>query len=391
MSNILYPAILCLQDGTFYKGLSFFKQVFSSGEIVFNTGMTGYQEILTDPSYSNQVILFTYPEIGNTGLNYYDNESKFIHIKGIIAKNISLYSNNWRSQISLKDYLIKKSIPHIFSIDTRTLTKHLRDNGSMNGYIASTRSNLDNRFLDKDKVEKIDLVRRVTSKKILNFKCSMMKQYNVSVYPYMYKEGYLCKFLNLNIVVVDFGIKSNIIQTLLYYNCNLFIVPAIFSYSHILDYKPDGIILSNGPGNPSIVTYAVNTIKKIIKFSNIPILGICMGHQLLSLALGASTSKLKFGHRGLNHPAGSNQYSEITSQNHGFVVNASSLKTNSIDNIIKVNHLNLNDLTVAGILYKSKPIFSVQYHPEASPGPHDADYLFNIFIKLIEIMKNNMK
>nr|QCI05581.1 Carbamoyl phosphate synthase small subunit [Cryptopleura ramosa] len=387
MSNIFYPAILSLEDGSLYKGWSFFNMVFSSGEIVFNTGMTGYQEIMTDPSYSNQIILFTYPELGNTGLNIQDNESKLIHIKGIIAKNICLYPNNWRSIISLKDYICNKCIPHIFGIDTRSLTKHLRSHGSMNGYISNKL--LQNIYLNLNKnlFKSLDLVRRVTTIKTYCINNNSINSLNL--YINLLQKVRNKTTVSFNIVLIDFGVKSNIILNLLLYRCKIFIVPATSNYKTILHYQPDGIVLSNGPGDPSTIIYGINTIKKLVKFSNIPILGICMGHQLLSLALGASTFKLKFGHRGLNHPSGIYQYSEITSQNHGFAVKINKLNKIFVDKLIKITHLNLNDLTISGLLYNNKPIVSVQYHPEASPGPHDSNYMFASFIELISLMINN--
>lgn len=386
MSNIFHPAVLRLEDGTLYKGWSFFKLNFSFGEIVFNTGMTGYQEIMTDPSYSNQIMVFTYPELGNTGLNNQDSESKLIHVKGIIAKNICLYSSNWRSNISLKDYICNKRIPHIFGIDTRSLTKHLRSYGSMNAYLFDKVLNNIHLNLSQKFLKTTDLVQKVTTKKVYSFTANTI--HIQDSFNYLSDSVNRQNHLNYNILLIDFGVKFNIIRKLLLYGCNIFIVPATFNYNMIMDYKPDGIILSNGPGDPCNITYSVNTIKKLIKFSNIPILGICMGHQLLSLAYGASTFKLKFGHRGLNHPSGIDQFAEITSQNHGFAVNIDKNKEN-FEQIIEIIQLNLNDLTLAGIRSSYKPIISVQYHPEASPGPHDSDYLFKVFIKLINIIKNN--
>nr|QCI05945.1 Carbamoyl phosphate synthase small subunit [Delesseria sanguinea] len=387
MLNIFYPAVLCLDDGSIYKGWSFFKSFTSFGEIVFNTGMTGYQEIVTDPSYSGQMVVFTYPEIGNTGLNHKDSESNLIHIKGIIAKNICLNPSNWRATISIKEYMLNKRIPHIFGLDTRALTRSLRVKGVMTGYISNKILLVDNWNLLK-KIVNLDLVKRVTTSKIFH-----LKNKDNSCYNYLNCAINKDKITNkrICIVLIDFGVKNNILLRLLSYGCNLYILPATTNYKEILRYKPDGIILSNGPGNPSNVSYSIDTIKKLICYSNLPIFGICMGHQLLSLALGASTFKLKFGHRGLNHPSGLNQYSEITSQNHGFAVSLDDLWKNFIfkKNNIEITHFNLNDLTIGGILYHDKPIFSVQYHPEASPGPHDSDYLFKCFIQLISLIQCN--
>nr|YP_009396723.1 carbamoyl phosphate synthase small subunit [Ophidocladus simpliciusculus]ARW65909.1 carbamoyl phosphate synthase small subunit [Ophidocladus simpliciusculus] len=385
MSNTIYPASLCLQDGTIYQGLSLFQLSAYHGEIVFNTGMTGYQEVFSDPSYSGQMVLFTYPEIGNTGLNKEDNESNFIHIKALITKNISLLSSNWRSKISLKDYIILKRIPHIFGIDTRSLTKRLRIYGVTNGILSGFNFQFDINNLNFNSVGSLDLVRRVTTRQ--KYSLSYSNYVNYFVY-----NNYLLKnnkklFSPCKIVVMDFGLKFNILRILLSLGCDVFVLPATCSYETILSYQPDGLLLSNGPGNPSSVTYAINTLKKFILFANIPIFGICMGHQVLNLALGAQTFKLKFGHRGLNHPSGLKDYSMITSQNHGFAVDEKSLFKNALIKELKIKYFNLNDLTVSSTLHNYRPIFSVQYHPEASPGPHDSDYLFKIFIQLIKYSK----
>lgn len=378
-----YNATLHLEDNTSYKGWSFFDEFYCCGEIVFNTGMTGYQEVMTDPSYSGQILSFTYPELGNTGFNVEDNESNIVHVQGIVARNISLHHSNWRSDISLKNYLIKYKIPHIFGVDTRALTKHLRTRGVMNGKISSSLRNV-------LKVNTVNAIRKIN---LVN-KVSVVQSYKI---PYV-TTGYSNKsfsYLNYlvdkkkkysyNIVVLDFGIKHNILKRLLIRGCNIYVLSSHATYEEIRRYKPDGIILSNGPGDPSILLSIVNTIKKMVYFSNIPIFGICMGHQLLSLAFGASTYKLKFGHRGLNHPSGIKQAAEITSQNHGFVVDMKLQR--DMDLNTKVTYFNLNDQTVAGLLCTTQPIFSVQYHPEASPGPHDSDYLFDIFIHLIYSLK----
>nr|YP_009498079.1 carA [Gracilaria changii]ART65342.1 carA [Gracilaria changii] len=381
MTNNRYPAILMLEDGKIYKGWSLISSTISFGEVVFNTGMTGYQEIITDTSYAEQIIVFTYPEIGNTGINYDDNESNKIHIKGIIVKNICFSPNNWRQQASFTNYIISHNIPHIFGIDTRSLTKHLRKSGSMNGCISS-------QYLDPDllslklkntpRIEGNDLVKQVTTSKSYEFKVYSNQYFSYLQYKTDKTYGY-----GLKIIVIDFGVKHNILSRLNNYGCSTYILPAITSYKEIISYNPDGILLSNGPGDPSAVIYGIKTIKQIINYTNIPIFGICMGHQIINLALEATTFKLKFGHRGLNHPSGSKQKAEITSQNHGFAVKKESLH-NKTTNII---HFNLNDYTVAAIFHNTKPIFSVQYHPEASPGPHDSDYLFKYFISLTKQFK----
>nr|YP_009399021.1 carbamoyl phosphate synthase small subunit [Taenioma perpusillum]ARW68418.1 carbamoyl phosphate synthase small subunit [Taenioma perpusillum] len=377
MTSTFYESFLHLESGESYKGWSFFNNNhISDGEVVFNTGTTGYQEILTDPSYLGQIIVFTYPELGNTGLNLIDSESKYVYVKAIIAKNICLNPNNWRNQVTLRDYIIKKKIPHIFGLDTRTLTYHLREIGVVNGYISNKASKYKKKQIPS---ANLDLIRRVTR----------YEPYCVNNLSNAYKSftSYLdlntIKDLDLTIIVIDLGTKNNIISRLLSYGCRVYILPATSDYNLIRSYKPDGIILSNGPGNPSIVNYAIQMIKKLVHHSNIPIFGICMGHQLLNLALKSTTFKLKFGHRGLNHPSGFNQFAEITSQNHGFSV----YKTSLSNSLVQITHFNLNDLTIGGILYKVRPIFSVQHHPEASPGPHDSDYLFKSFIKLVKEVK----
>ena len=385
MTFNLCQSILILEDGSQYKGWSFCQYLNTIGEIVFNTGMTGYQEIMTDPSYCGQIIIFTYPEIGNTGLNNDDYESGYIHVKGIVARDICYYPSNWRSYVSLPEYLQKYKIPHIFGIDTRALTKRLRNYGVMQAQITLD-SNL--QFASSEfnqATNALNLPSLVTTNKphnLSSFHC------NNRIYSHLdYKISKLpISVFNYNIVILDFGVKFNILRRLLVYGCNLYILPVNTSYEVIASYKPDGILLSNGPGDPAIVKFAVNTVRQLILFSKVPIFGICMGHQVLNLALKAETFKLKFGHRGLNHPSGIQQKSEITSQNHGFAVNIDSYL--QLQKIIHITHFNLNDLTIAGILHSSKPIFSVQYHPEASPGPHDSDYLFKSFLDLISIIKN---
>lgn len=383
MLNVLYPSVLSLQDGTSYKGWSFFELSSYTGEIVFNTGMTGYQEILSDPSYTGQMVVFTYPEIGNTGLNVEDNESNFIFVKALVAKNISTVSSNWRSTLSLKDYIIKKKIPHIFGIDTRALTRKLRMSGVMPAFLSSmSDKNLNVSF---NKFNFKDLIRKVTVRSpyyIINTHDDYDAPRNfLYVNP---RNSFNCSN-NYNVVVVDFGLKFNILRCLLSLGCKVNVVPATVDYSFIVSLNPDGILLSNGPGDPQKANYAINTVRKLIHFSNIPIFGICMGHQILNLAFGFSTFKLKFGHRGLNHPSGYNGYSEITSQNHGFAVSSDILHKHNPHESFFVKHINFNDQTIASTFDEKASIFSVQYHPEASPGPHDAYYLFKVFVDLIAL------
>ena len=374
-------AVLVLEDGTSYKGWSLCKPNTIVGEVVFNTGMTGYQEILTDPSYYGQIVVFTYPELGNTGINLSDNESYQSRVKGLVAKNICIQPNNWRSTQSFIEYLNLHNIMNIYGLDTRALTQHLRKVGSMNGAISSEITNVKH-LLQKIKssspMQGLDLIPKVTTNNIYSFNKKEDQQW-------YFRASNLTNKANTNklrIIILDFGVKMNILRRLLNLNCEIIVVPAFTPVKTILNYKPDGILLSNGPGDPSAVLYGIQTVKSLLKFT-IPIFGICMGHQLLGLALGCNTFKLKFGHRGLNHPVGLHDKVEITSQNHGFAISNKSLPTD----ILNIAHINFNDGTIAGISHKTLPIFSVQYHPEASPGPHDADYLFSYFTSMIKHLK----
>nr|YP_010952331.1 carbamoyl-phosphate synthase arginine-specific small subunit [Gloiopeltis furcata]WMP14000.1 carbamoyl-phosphate synthase arginine-specific small subunit [Gloiopeltis furcata] len=380
-----YPSILILSNGREYHGWSLDKSILSIGEIVFNTGMTGYQEIISDPSYASQIITFTYPEIGNTGINDLDNESSTIHVKGIIARNLCTHSSHWRKNQSVEKYLLNNQIPHIFGIDTRKLTRDLRYAGVMNACISSSMLNVDaltNKLRKTPDIGNINLARKITTSKAYKYTLHKNLKLDYSYLSYKTDSDY---GKSMRIVIVDFGVKNNILLRLLNYGCNIQLVPANSTYQTILKYKPHGILLSNGPGDPSIMAEEINNIKELLNRSNIPIFGICMGHQILSLALGGKTFKLKFGHRGLNHPVGTNQTAKITSQNHGFAVQVTPLNKSHF----YVYQVNLNDSTVGGIVHKHKPVFSVQYHPEASPGSHDCDYLFHHFITLTKYMKIN--
>lgn len=373
------PALLVLADGTAYHGWSFGAETTAVGEVVFNTGMTGYQEVLTDPSYSGQIITFTYPELGNTGVNPADEESSIVQAKAVIARNITYRPSNWRSTQSLPDYLKQKHIPGIYGIDTRSLTRKLRDYGAINGGISTE-------ILDPEKLLNsirqapdmigLNLVKEVTTPEV--YQWSEETDTNWEFAPAMNKNN------SLTVVAIDFGIKRNILRRLASYGCKVIVVPANTPSEEILAHNPDGIFLSNGPGDPAAVTEGIAITKELLK-ANKPTFGICMGHQILGLSLGAETFKLKFGHRGLNQPAGlKEQQIEITSQNHGFAIAEKSLGAD-----VEITHLNLNDRTVAGLRHKTLPFFSVQYHPEASPGPHDADYLFANFVKLMQQAKNS--
>ena len=367
------PALLVLADGTYYRGFAFGATATMIGEVVFNTGMTGYQEVLTDPSYCGQIVTFTYPELGNTGVNSQDEESARPQIKGVIARNISQRPSNWRSTQSLPEYLNEHNVPGIYGIDTRALTRKIRSLGAMNGGI-STEINDVEALLRLVKLAPnmsgLNLAKEVTTPEIYEWTTP-----SSGTWEFTTKNR---EKTPLTVVAIDFGIKRNILHRLASYGCRVVVVPASTSAETILGYKPDGIFLSNGPGDPAAVAEGVETVKALLK-SEKPTFGICMGHQILGLSLGAETYKLKFGHRGLNQPAGLQQQVEITSQNHGFAIAEDSLNSD-----ITITHLNLNDRTVAGLEHKSLPFFSVQYHPEASPGPHDADYLFEKFVNLMQ-------
>jgi carbamoyl-phosphate synthase small subunit len=367
-------AILLLEDGTVFEGTSFGAKGQKCGEVVFNTSMTGYQEILTDPSYHEQIITMTYPLIGNYGTNSEDWESRRIFAAGFIVKENCNYPSNWRSGRSLSDYLKANNIVGLEGIDTRALVKHIRIQGAMRGIISSTETNI--KALTK-KLEKYpglvdrDIVKNVTSKK-----------------PYDWDKGVIDVLGNrqlmperkYKVVAFDYGIKQNILRLLRSHGCEVHVVPAKTSAKNVLAKKPHGVFLSNGPGDPAPVTYAIESVRQLL--GKVPIFGICLGHQILALALGAKTYKLKFGHRGANHPVKNLRTGkiEITSQNHGFCVDMDSLSGKDVE----LTHLNLNDNTNEGLLCRKLNAFSVQYHPEASPGPHDSNYLFDDFIKLME-------
>jgi carbamoyl-phosphate synthase small subunit len=373
------PALLVLADGTAYRGWSFGAHGTTVGEVVFNTGMTGYQEVLTDPSYCGQIVTFTYPELGNTGVNLEDEESAGPKIRGAIARNVCSRPSNWRCSQSLQDYLKQYNIPGIYGIDTRALTRKIRTVGAINGGISTSildPAELLEQVQDAPSMAGLNLVREVTTRKVYEWSeaTDSVWEFSPTVKP---ASGEVW-----TVVAIDFGVKRNILRRLASYGCRVIVVPADTAPEEILKYNPDGIFLSNGPGDPSAVTEGFETTKALLK-SDKPIFGICMGHQILGRSLGAETFKLKFGHRGLNHPAGLTQRVEITSQNHGFAIDPDSLAAE-----VEITHLNLNDRTVAGLKHKTLPLFSVQYHPEASPGPHDADYLFDRFV---QTMRENQK
>ena len=360
-------AVLLLKDGTVFEGELIGSEGETIGEVCFNTGMSGYQEILTDPSYCSQIVVMSSPHIGNYGINKNDVESEKVQVSGFAIKEETLIPSNWRSDESIGEYLKNNNITGIKGIDTRALVSHIRDNGAMNGIISSNDYNINSLLQKLDNslsMSGLDLAKRVTCVK-----------------PYLYSKTNNGKY---KVAAIDFGIKKTILRLLEECGCNIMVFPANATYKDILDIQPDGIFLSNGPGDPSAVKYGIKTVKYLL--GKIPIFGICLGHQILALALGGSTYKLKFGHRGINHPVKnlSNNKVEITSQNHGFAVEIDSLPKNTFP-----THINLNDNTLAGISCPELLAFSVQFHPESSPGPHDSRYLFENFIRIIDDAKKN--
>jgi carbamoyl-phosphate synthase small subunit len=356
-------AILALEDGTIFRGCSFGACGERYGEVVFNTSMTGYQEILTDPSYKGQIVTMTYPLIGNYGINKEDSESRKPFVEGFAVKEYSKISSNWRSEKTLADYLKENNIVGIEGIDTRAFTLHIRQAGAMRAVLST--EDLDEKSLIKKAKDSpglvgTDLVKKVTCNK---------------KYIWSIAGKNRCK-----VAVLDCGVKYNILRELLNHGCQAVVVPAYTSAKEILNLKPDGVLLSNGPGDPAAVKYVIEATRGLI--GKVPLFGICLGHQMLGLALGGKTYKLKFGHHGANHPVKDLKTGKvyITVQNHGFCVDIDSLNKKEIE----ITHINLNDQTLEGMRHKKLPIFSVQFHPEASAGPHDAGYLFDEFIQMIK-------
>ena len=370
------PALLVLEDGSVFQGRSIGADGETVGEVVFNTAMTGYQEILTDPSYSRQLVTLTYPHIGNTGTNPEDEESAQVHAAGLVVRDLSMTASNWRNRESLQDYLVRQGIVGIADIDTRRLTRILREKGAQNGCIIAGDNPSEERALSAAKafpgLKGMDLAKEVTTG----------NSYEWTEKSWSLESGHLAASaddLQFHVVAYDYGIKRNILRMLVDRGCRVTVVPATTPASEVLAMKPDGVFLSNGPGDPEPCDYAIEAIREILE-TDIPLFGICLGHQLLGLASGARTVKMKFGHHGANHPVQDleSRTVMITSQNHGFAVDEATLP----DNLV-ATHKSLFDSSLQGIHRTDKPAFSFQGHPEASPGPHDVAPVFDHFIELM--------
>ncbi|XP_062102068.1 carbamoyl-phosphate synthase small chain, chloroplastic [Humulus lupulus] len=370
-------ARLVLEDGSVWKAKSFGASGTQVGEVVFNTSLTGYQEILTDPSYAGQFVLMTNPHIGNTGVNFDDEESTQCFLGGLVIRSLSISTSNWRSKETLSDYLSERNIMGIYDVDTRAITRRLREDGSLIGVLSTEKSKTDEELLQMSRswdIVGVDLISGVSCKAPYEWVDEINSEwaFNSS------RDGEAFR-----VVAYDFGIKHNILKRLASHGCKITVVPSTWPASEALKLNPDGVLFSNGPGDPSAVPYAVETVKEII--GKVPVFGICMGHQLLGQALGGKTFKMKFGHHGGNHPVRSlrSGHVEISAQNHNYAVDPASLPEG-----VEVTHVNLNDGSCAGLAYPAKNIMSLQYHPEASPGPHDSDNAFGEFVELMKKTKH---
>ena len=364
-------ALLVLADSLVLRGEAFGARGCAIGEVVFNTGMTGYQEVITDPSYEGQLVTFTYPELGNTGVNQQDQEADRPHVRGVIARQLAPQPSSWRAEQSLPAWLLQHGVVGIAGLDTRALVRHLREAGAMNGAICSDGSSPQQvleRVRSAPSMQGLNLAAAVTTSEAYQWQALCPADFDqrpMESPPTPYR-----------VVAVDFGIKRAILERLVAHGCSVTVVPATTSLDELLALDPEGVFLSNGPGDPAAVTSGVALAQGLVQLGSLPVFGICLGHQILGLALGGQTYKLGYGHRGLNHPCGSTGLVEITSQNHGFALDAASLPAD----VVEVTHYNLNDRTVAALAHRSQPLFGVQYHPEASPGPHDADHHFGRFV-----------
>jgi carbamoyl-phosphate synthase small subunit len=374
-------AILALEDGRIFRGEGYGHPGECQGEVVFNTSLTGYQEIATDPSYAGQIVVLTNPQIGNYGTNRADNEAAKPYIEGLIVREFSAISSNWRSEQVTDEYMERYAVPVLAEIDTRALVRHLRTHGVMRGVISTTETDTDKlvkRAKSIRKMDGTDLAKVVSTKSVYGFNADDSRnQTDDPLLPGCEEKP------QLHVVAYDFGIKQNILRMLTRQCCNVTVVPAETSAADVMALKPDGVFLSNGPGDPEPVDYAAKAIRDML--GRVPVFGICLGHQLCGLALGGKTYKLKFGHHGGNHPVRNNATGkiEITAHNHNFAVDPDSINANDVE----LTHVDLNDNTLEGLRHKSLPLFSVQYHPEAAPGPHDSHYLFRDFRNLMEEWK----
>jgi len=373
-------AILALEDGRIFRGKGYGAKAECYGEVVFNTSLTGYQEIFTDPSYAGQIVVLTNPQIGNYGTNPEDNEAVRPFIEGLVVREFSRISSNWRSQQTADEYLERFNIPVIADIDSRALVRHLRTHGVMRGVISLIESDTDKLVAKARSIPKMDgtdLARVVSTKQRYSWNQGPVVAYAQQPAKEVDPES------ALHVVAYDYGIKQNILRMLVDQGCNVTVVPAETGADDVLALKPDGVFLSNGPGDPEPVTYAHESIRNLA--GRTPIFGICLGHQLVGLALGGKTYKLKFGHHGGNHPVRQERTGkiEITAHNHNFAVDPDSMKESEVE----MTHFDLNDGTLEGLRHRTIPLFTVQYHPEASPGPHDSHYLFGDFVKMMKEWK----